>query len=1085
MSGHNLLFSGAVLALLVVPAGRSRAEPCKIAVTGTWGTGYMGFFARHGMPRERLLDPQVADPAVLRGYRLVIVSGTVNGWAEALAAIEQYVREGGCAILECGAYPSPEVLPGTRMKSQVGPNFLIEAANHPALGGIPQGKTYTHNGYYSAAIVPEAGNATVLARFTEEGASKKVQGRFVQAGKSVPAIIHLPLGQGQLVYSGPWIGYGLAFGRDYSDLVFALVGHLTGGKITPRLTLAGPESILIARPFSIPVTAPDPAAPDVAPPEGYELVERLGARFEEYNVVGTLNGEADILLDYLGPSKRHAVHVEAGGKLRITAGDEGGEQELASADARAAGQLIVARREGSIRVLLDGERVLEAADRGQWGGAVASRGLTDPAVQPVAPLRFTDDFMRESGQAGEWQAVTGNWQTISTEGAPQTGANPFSYGVESEDTALATAGDWFWDDYQAEVSARWTQNSVGLVFRYRDEQNYDLLEADLAQKAVHLVRIRGGEREVLESAPADLRPWQWYRLGVKASRRLVVGSLDGRPVLQIIDPRPGAGPIGLYARGTKAAFDDAEVEDWRAVAPPDSGAAPLWYAVNGTCEPLKADGLAVRGLAQGPEQWGDVVATAEIQLGKAQRAGIRLRERDGDACAVVLARGKDGGVLKLVQVEKGEETAAVGSLRLQKLNPDGWHKLSVRAVRDRVFCAVDDGPGLVRALQMPSQGWVGLFSDGKTEAKFGHVDIRTLDSDLRSADPPTPAYAGVVDVMTWAGPAFSWLPDPGDLSLFWHEGEVPGNLRLKVGVHKGDASTATAEAVLASADQRMVARFRHEWGKPDVAVSLHRQGKALAQGTYTGDLPGDGFVAELERAAGALVVRVNGLPALVYNDTEGGPSGSRVGVRLEGAALCYDDLALEAAGVRDYTFVRAPTDWLVQMGTWEVTSRWTCAPGWTWLSGVDPRYAMVQSKWQAEGDVLMDTYVGAKMINTPSGRKEVLQEVRLGICGRPGYLNAGYFFLVGAKGGNWTALQRDGLVVAERSDFQLPQASVHNDWLRLGVAKRGNTVSLLCYGQPVLSYTDPDPLPGGTVCVGTYDNGIMIPRVTVFGRVKG
>jgi hypothetical protein len=282
-----------------------------------------------------------------------------------------------------------------------------------------------------------------------------------------------------------------------------------------------------------------------------------------------------------------------------------------------------------------------------------------------------------------------------------------------------------------------------------------------------------------------------------------------------------------------------------------------------------------------------------------------------------------------------------------------------------------------------------------------------------------------------------------------------------------------------------VARFRHEWGEPGVAVSLHRDGKVLAQGTYTGDLPGDGFVAELERAAGALALRVNGAPALLYNDADGGAGDPRVGVRLEGTALCYDDLALEAASVRDYTFVRAPTDWLVQMGTWEVTSRWTCEPQWTWLSGVDPRYAMVQSKWQVEGDVLMDTYVGAKMINTPSGRKEVLQEVRLGICGKPGYLNGGYFFLVGAKGGNWTALQRDGLVVAERSDFQLPQASVHNDWLRLGVAKQGNTVSLLCHGQPVLSYTDPDPLPGGTVCVGTYDNGIMIPRVTVFGRMKG
>jgi hypothetical protein len=36
----------------------------------------------------------------------------------------------------------------------------------------------------------------------------------------------------------------------------------------------------------------------------------------------------------------------------------------------------------------------------------------------------------------------------------------------------------------------------------------------------------------------------------------------------------------------------------------------------------------------------------------------------------------------------------------------------------------------------------------------------------------------------------------------------------------------------------------------------------------------------------------------------------------------------------------------------------------------------------------------------------------------------------------------------------------------------------------VLSYTDPDPLPGGSVALGSYNNGLMFPRVTVYGRVQ-
>jgi hypothetical protein len=313
-------------------------------------------------------------------------------------------------------------------------------------------------------------------------------------------------------------------------------------------------------------------------------------------------------------------------------------------------------------------------------------------------------------------------------------------------------------------------------------------------------------------------------------------------------------------------------------------------------------------------------------------------------------------------------------------------------------------------------------------------------------------------------------------------------LRVRVGVHRSEAKEAVAEVRLAEsdapADSGYVVRFAHVWGSPRIDVALTRAGTTLAQGAYGGPLLETGYLAEVEKAGPALTVQVNGSPVLGYNETEAALDCRRVGVRLEGATLCYDDLLLERANVRTFTFSEAPSDWLVQRGTWEVTSRWTCSPGWTWLSGLSDRHAMAQSKWDVQGDVLLDTYVGPKMMQTPQGRKEVLQEIRLGLCGRPGYLNAGYHFLIGAKGGAWTALQRNGLVVAEAPEFVVPQGGVHNDWVQFTVRKRGTEVALLCRGQVVLSYTDPDPLPGGTVSLGAYDNGLMFPRVTVYGNVE-
>jgi hypothetical protein len=1076
----------ALLALLALAAAGAHAATGRIAVAGAWGTGYVGLLARHGMPRERLLDPQLTDPAVLRRYDLVIVSGPVRNWDAVQPVIEQYVRDGGAAWLEHSAMPSADALPGQRIAPQAGPNFVLEAANHPALAGLPAGKTYPHNGESAAAIVPDpASGAVVLARFTEQGASAKVRGKFVLNGQSVPAIVYRQLGKGQLLYSGAWIGYALAFGVDDSDLCFALLRFLTGGNVVPRLTLAGPEDLLIARPWAPALPQTEPPAQRPTLPEGFTLVENPGPTFQEYDLSGKVAGAVDVLLDYAAADHCYRLHLA---DAKVPGIDMLGQPISSGAPAvhmPPGSELIVARRHGAISVLLNRRTVLRIADRGQWAGAVACQGLTDPAVQPVEPVSFADDFMQEAGEAAAWHVAAGKWQIVSTEGEPRTGANPFSYGVQTNDVALATAGESFWDDYSFEASARWTQNAVGLVFDYGDASNYDVVEADLASQAVRLVTVRDGKRSESEPLPAALRPWQWYRLGVRASRNTVCVLLDGKVLKEYQARDDSLGPVGLYARNTKAAFDDVEVTDWR--GGPSWRDRDDWLTVEGSPWVAEGNRVVTRGTARTAEQWADVAVTAELRLADAQQAGVRVRDTGAEACAAAIERTSGGLVLRLLQMGKGANPTVLGSVPLNGRKPTDLLRLTVKAVRERVFCAVEGGPYVLRATSLPGEGAVAVFASGKGGAQFESVDIRPADSDLHPADPATPAYAGAVDVMTWAGPAFSWLPDPRDLDLFWHEGEVPGPLRLRVGVHRGEAKEADAEVLLAdteAANAGYTARFTHAWGGPEVSVALQRGADTLARGAYNGPIPDAGYLAEVECSGPTVALRVNGQPVVLYNDPEGGPDCRRVGVKLQGATLCYDDLLLERANVRTYTFSEAPVDWLVQRGTWEVTSRWTCSPGWTWLSGLDPRHAMIQSKWQVEGDVFLDVYVGPKMMQTPQGRKEELQDIRLGVCGRPGYLNAGYFLLIGAKGGAWTALQRDGLVVAEAPNFVIPRSSAHNDWLRLSVSKRGNEIALLCQGQPVLTYTDPDPLLGGTVSLGTYDNGLMFPRVTVCGEFR-
>jgi hypothetical protein len=1070
------------------------ADEWRIAVSGSWATGWMGFLGRHGLPREQLLTTQLTDPNVLRRYRLVIVAAPVGPWHQALPVLEQYVRDGGAAILEYTAFPTEGMLPGERIDGQAGPNLVIEPG-HPAVAGIPAGRTYARMQEPAAAIVPAAGaNVAVLARYTEVGAVDKVRGRFLRNGQSVPAILYAAVGKGRLIYSGPYLADSLAFGADYNDLCLAMLRFLSDGRLVPRMALAGPQDLLTMRPWTPATSPPAGTGAPAALPQGFALVENLGGAFGEYDVSAALKQDGELFLDYAGPTKHYAVHLGKDG-VRIGVANGGPEVELAAA-ARAAApsgaEVLVARRRGAIRVLVNHQFAVEAADRGQWGGLVAAKGLGDPAVQPIASVRFTDDFMREQGDAGNWHAVTGNWQIVSSEGTPAQGANPFSYGAETSETALATVGEWFWDDYRAEVSARWTQNAAGLVFHYHDPGNYDLLQADLATQTLRLCRVRGGQPQVVKEAPAALRPWRWYRLGVAASRGMTVATLDGAPVLGVFDPEAGGGPIGLYIRNAKAAFDDVAVSDWRMFAGPSTAREASWRPLTGKWLWTEDGRIVARGTSdrlQAPEVWGDARVAVDLRLNRAERAGVRLRAADGKAGEVVIQRVNGATQLRL-ELPGAQGRSVSREAPLKGFQADAWHTLSVTALRESIACRVDGAlVASAASIGLPPEGAVSLLSDGSPGADFRSVDLRPLEDGFKRVDPATPAYAGVVDVTTWATPAEDWVPDPSDLSFFRHDGKLAGDLRLRIGVHPAASGKAAAMLILTpeggQAGGGYVARFERQPGTGAIAVSLTRAGQDAAYATGPGATPAGGFLAELERLDDVLILRVNGKAALAYNDPT--PLDCpRVGVRLDGATLCYDDMLLESPNVRTDTFAEAPSNWLAQLGTWEVTSRWTCSPGWTWLSGVAPDFAVTQSKWETQGDVFLDAYLAPKMMNTPAGRKEVLQEIRLGICGQPGFLNSGYFFLIGAKSGTWTALQRNGVVVAETSDLRIGQGALHNNWFRFGVLKQGAKVTLLYEGQPVLSYTDPDPLPGGRISLGAYDNGIMIPRVTVYAdQIRG
>ncbi|MFQ5808605.1 MAG: hypothetical protein ACE5JM_03210, partial [Armatimonadota bacterium] len=571
-----------------------QTQPWRIGVGGSYATGYMGLLARHGMPRERLLDTQLADPSVLSKYQMLIITDTRRGRTspDLGQALEQYVREGGIAIIEPTAMLMQNAIRGPRVAVGTSASLEFVDADHPITKELASRRPMSVRGWSVIALIPEdEPDVRVLAKFTG-GRIALPRSRYYQYGRrttgrssqsrtlsEAPAVLLKPLGEGHILYLGLSVGRMLALrGPELEDLILAAIRHFSDGQLVPRFTTRGWSTRLTAtvndtrRPQSSP-PPPPPGAEREAVPDGFEVLQS-DAPAPAFNLTGAVSpdGDAEVLFDYWNAQWHRSLrfgdgHVE----LQTTADGESRtvqRAELATDEAQS--EILIKRRSGGLVVLAGDRPVLIAADGAPWQGAIACRNVGDADVQPVVPPYFVDDFARREGDSGGWEVMAGRWKVDSTEGTPDKGANPFSYEFASASYAIAAAGHWFWDDYAVSASAKWTDGAAGLCCHYEDPENHLLFElrpgngADASGMA-SLVRVRGGEREVVAQRPTECSVEQWYRLGMRVSGGWISGTLDGRVLVAAEDVLRGQGQIALYADGARGHFDDVTVTPYRAV----------------------------------------------------------------------------------------------------------------------------------------------------------------------------------------------------------------------------------------------------------------------------------------------------------------------------------------------------------------------------------------------------------------------------------------------------------------------------------------------------------------------------------------
>ncbi|MHC4252725.1 MAG: hypothetical protein ACYS9X_26705, partial [Planctomycetota bacterium] len=804
----------------------------------------------------------------------------------------------------------------------------------------------------------------------------------------------------------------------------------------------------------------------------------------------------------------------------------------------------IKRRGAEIAVAVDGRLAIAAFEPHLHGGrvAVARTGGARAEVWPVRKLaefpEFSDDFMRTPDEPGPWEVHSGEWK-IETLRTPSMSANGFSYrGSAGSGHALASAGQVSWDRYRAEVSVRGEAGeAMGLAFAFTGPERYCLFRWRAegtrgGSPERELVVVEPGpdglpvERQVA-SAPGGYRPGQWHRVAAVLAFGRARVLIDGHEVLRAELPEFVSGAVALWSSGRRGAvFDDVQVtpdsaveesfaEDARPGSPADDGpaAAPWrsrWDAVGGEWREA-ADGVVAPGrgeskLLTGSPDW--------------RRASVEVEaDAQGGACGLVVNYRDEGDcvILKLVDGRARLERVTGGRALLMDEGPaPAGPGARLALLSDRGYLAGRvDGRLVVEGHDERSvSGRAGLWSSGR------RVTFRRFRAGFLPHERPVPLVNTVFEVDgimgRWAKESADWYRGAESRSghrVYWHRAPFHGDVELAMDIPDPHAMGKDGKVALGIAKSGKKAGNGYSWTVEPASADGGAGGhgwhcRMVREGEAVADIPLDsGHEPKsifIRRRGRYVLAGVNGEALQEYRD-EAPVEGSRVAFLAQGVDLDPNSSRLYGGLVHDYRFTRAPSEWRVGEGVWEIANRWSCDQRWSFLVGspvnwpnsrADEKLVVAWNKRSFPGDVVVDFYIGPRMdqSNPPKYRRyEYVRDLNVTISADGRDLSSGYSFVFGGFRNTKSAILRGGKVLAEDKSMnaRYPTNNMigHQQWHRIRAERSGNKLTYRAYfmghERVALEVEDPDPLQGDRVAIWSYDCPIVIARLRIAGSQGG
>ncbi len=164
------------------------------------------------------------------------------------------------------------------------------------------------------------------------------------------------------------------------------------------------------------------------------------------------------------------------------------------------------------------------------------------------------------GDMGTWAVLSDNTTPSKPNVLAQTSTDRTDYRFP-----MAVLNDGVFKDLELSVKFKPVAGSVdeagGLVFRYRDENNYYVVRANALEDNCNLYHVINGRRQQFAGANITVTPKQWHELKVVAIGNQFSCFFDGKQVIQATDDTfKDAGRVGMWTKADSVTyFDDFTV----------------------------------------------------------------------------------------------------------------------------------------------------------------------------------------------------------------------------------------------------------------------------------------------------------------------------------------------------------------------------------------------------------------------------------------------------------------------------------------------------------------------------------------------